>query len=302
MLFGNQHTQKIILEKAFEIAEKEKIQIVFGAMVGSISQGVHSVDSDYDTRFLYINSDFPKKIYYPNEYKEDELVKRYYPEEETFYDKIPFWELTSFLQFLREPSIDKKYSVGLYNLIGWTFKSPYIWDPYGLSNKIVPYLKSVFNQDPELKYHISKIDEFFSSDSDEILVKNYLYSIISAASIQYILKYDDFPPVHILTLMNLEDNVIVREKVYDFIIYIRNESKRICEVNKKVELQYTHYKMKVKHDKQIDQYIEYWCQKGVEELGDKSRRMLEVSDNKIINIYDLISLSINEGIIENICK
>ena len=301
MLFGNQGTQKIILEKAFEIAEKENVRIVFGAMVGSISQGVHSVDSDYDTRFLYVNPDFPKKIYNPNEYQEDMLVKRYYPEFETFYDKIPFWELTSFVQFLREPSIDKKYSVGLYNLIGWTFKSPYVWDPYGLSNKMIPLLKTFFNQELELKYHISKIEEFFSKDSNDILVKDYLYSVISAASIQYILKYDDFPPIHIMTLMNLEDDEKIREKVYDYITYMRNESSRLREEKKDAGLKYSHYIMKVKRNEQVDRYIEEWYRKGGEAIN-KAKKVIEISEERISRIYDVINFSLNEGIIENICK
>lgn len=194
MLFGNEKIQNIICNKAKDLAGEINGKIIFGAMVGSISQGVQAVDSDYDTRFLYIRNDFPENILQPDACKETDIVMRYYPKEETFYDKIPLWEFTSFLQFIATPSIDSQFSVGLHHNIAWTFLSPYVWDPFGLSIKLSPMIYRACNVQYELGYHLSRIEEFFQRGED-ILIKNYLYSFIAAASINYIKREFTYAPI-----------------------------------------------------------------------------------------------------------
>ena len=76
MLFGTLELQREVLEQAQKYAEKESMKLIFGAMVGSVSKGLHYADSDYDTRFLYLRNDFPEKICVPCEMQEKELVKR----------------------------------------------------------------------------------------------------------------------------------------------------------------------------------------------------------------------------------
>lgn len=298
MLYGKKVVQEEVLKKALEIAKQKDVKIIYGAMVGSISQGVHSFDSDYDTRFLYVHKDFPQKIYNPIEHKEEDLVIRYFPKEELYFDKIPLWEFTSFIQFLKNPIINGRYSAGLYHILGWTFLSPYNWDPYGLTTRLMPYLKKLYRPKDEIQYQLSRIDEFFLDD-EEMLIKNYLYCVISAASIKYIQNYRQFPPVDIVSLMHIPECMMIRERVFDLIEEMRRQSRDFFESSVHPKLKGAHYKMRVKRIQILDDFIkkEYTHGKEVE------KKLIHPIDNDnidsiIADIYGIVFSSIGE---EGIC-
>lgn len=201
MLFGDKELQERVLLEAHEFAEKNDIKLIFGAMVGSISQGFQYADSDYDTRFLFLRRDFPEKICIPSEMTEKELVLRYYPVDKV-YEWIPFWEATSFLQFLYRPSFKNDFSVGLYNIVGWTFLSPYVWDPYGLQNRLVPLMNRIFRPDYEISYHRKVIAKYrVNLNQDHAVAKEYLYALHAAATIEWCLRFNEQPPVYFETLL-----------------------------------------------------------------------------------------------------
>ena len=156
MLFGGTIIQHQIIEDAKKYANENGYELIYGAMVGGISKGLQYSDSDYDTRFLYLNKGQLDKIYLPWNEKEDDLKHRCYFDDKP-YEWIPLWEFTSFIQFLKNPAFDGKVSFGLYNVVGWTFQSPYAWDPYGLQMKICPLLNRAFRSDYFVPYHIEQI-------------------------------------------------------------------------------------------------------------------------------------------------
>ena len=201
MLYGSLERQELTLREAHKYAESIGAKLIFGAMVGSVSKNVQYADSDYDTRFLYLREDFPEKICVPSEMTEDELVKRYYPEDEVF-EWIPFWEATSFLQFLLTPSFKDDFSVGLYNIVGWTFQSPYVWDPYGLQNRLLPLMNKIFRSDYEIAYHKKEIERYREGLRQERAVaKDYLYTVHAAATIEWSMEYQEQPPIDLETLL-----------------------------------------------------------------------------------------------------
>lgn len=55
MLYGNENIQKEVLDRVKEFEEKYNRKVIFGAVLGSISQGKERYDSDYDSRFLYLD-------------------------------------------------------------------------------------------------------------------------------------------------------------------------------------------------------------------------------------------------------
>ena len=55
MLFGTEELQKKLMEEVMACEKEKHMKVVYGALVGSISKGLQLIDSDYDTRFLYIN-------------------------------------------------------------------------------------------------------------------------------------------------------------------------------------------------------------------------------------------------------
>lgn len=201
MLFGSIELQNDVLQQAKEYADLHDMTLVYGAMVGSISKGLQYADSDYDTRFLFLRKDFPEKICIPSEMKETELVKRYYPEGKV-YEWIPFWELTSFLQFLDKPSFLNDFSVGLYNIVGWTFMSPYIWDPYGLQSKLMPLINMAFNEKYEIKYHKGIIEKYIPEfGRSKVISKSYLNALHAAATIEWSMIFHTSPPIDLQTLL-----------------------------------------------------------------------------------------------------
>lgn len=201
MLYGSRERQELALREAHQYAESIGAKLIFGAMVGSVSKNIQYADSDYDTRFLYLREDFPEKICVPSEMTEEELVKRYYPEDEVF-EWIPFWEATSFLQFLLVPSFKDDFSVGLYNIVGWTFQSPYVWDPYGLQNRLMPLINKIFRCDYEVACHKKVIEKYREGlRLERVVTKDYLYAVHAAATIEWSLRYQEQPPINLETLL-----------------------------------------------------------------------------------------------------
>ena len=296
MLFGTLELQGDVLEQAQRYAETENIKLIFGAMVGSVSKGLHYADSDYDTRFLYLRKDFPQKICIPSEMKEEELVKRYYPENKV-YEWIPFWEATSFLQFLVEPSFKDDFSVGLYNIVGWTFLSPYIWDPYGLQGKLMPLINKIFCREYEIAYHKKVLEKYIVEfGKDMIITKSYLYAVHAAATIEWSIKYNEQPPIHLQTLLC----GLKRYNVWDEVRMILEEARKVSRehyVYGSTQLHDSHFTITSTRNNVIEEYT-------YEIIGTISTYVLEGNVPKgfqgtINDMYDIIYESVfnNEKIL-----
>ncbi len=255
MLFGTLELQREVLEQAQKYAEKESMKLIFGAMVGSVSKGLHYADSDYDTRFLYLRNDFPEKICVPCEMQEKELVKRYYPKNKV-YEWIPFWEATSFLQFLINPSFKDDFSVGLYNIVGWTFLSPYIWDPYGLQSKLMPLVNKIFCREYEISYHKKILDKYITEfGKDMVITKSYLYSVHAAATVEWSMKFNEQPPIHLQTLLY----GLNRRKVWSAVKEILDNAREIARenyANSSIKLHGSHFEVKSVYNKVIEEYVD----------------------------------------------
>lgn len=293
MLFGNENFICKVLGDAQMFAKKNNMRLIYGAMVGSISKGLQNYDSDYDTRFLYINNDFPQKIIYPNDVKEAEIVKRYYPDDELPYEWIPCWEATSFFQFLNCPSIDGKHSVGLYNVVGWTMLSPYTWDPYGLQAKILPLISNNVKERYLLQYNLQLLNKYYNTLED-IVLKDYLYSIYSAAAIEWVVQRHIFPPVYYMTLFEIIEDENVRKEIIQLINELYTEKTEKQKIRHS-----THFNVCTKHRKVLDGFIENEISvaRDIVERGIGT----EVPDNKDIQlIYRIIESSMEECMISGV--
>lgn len=244
MLYGNQKTQNEILHQVKNFENSYNKKVVFGAVLGSISQGIERYDSDYDSRFLYFDpmvqdckgSDMPTGDLY-----EDQIHQCYIPkggviggasyrngslsladrDKELFYDKIAFWELTSFIGFLVEPKIEGIISANLYHTVNWTFYSPFCWDPYGLKNKISYLIDEMFIPEYEIQFYCSYIQKAIKKKS--VSLKEYLCSIYYALAIEYTIKHNRFAPIYFRSLLatcnddKLKNAIFCLEKrYYDF--------------------------------------------------------------------------------------
>jgi len=228
MLFGSEEQINDCLHEAQQFAKQNNMKLVFGAMVGSVSKDLQYISSDYDTRFLYLREDYPEKVCLPWEMTEDELVKRYYPQNKVF-EWIPFWELTSFLNFLYEPSFKNDFSVGLYNIVGWTIKSPFTWDPYGLKSKLSPILDLCFNKNFEISYHMSILKRQHNDwEKEKIESRRWLDSLHAAATIEWCIEYNNQPPIDIHSLLLGLRHSDLHEIVKDIFASARNEMRALA--------------------------------------------------------------------------
>lgn len=215
MLYGTEDIQKEILDKVNRFEVENNAKVIFGSMVGSISKGMERYDSDYDTRFLYLdksNSGFLRYDRIKDNLAERDIHKCYIPEvKNLFYDKIAFWELTSFINFLRNPSLDGKFSVGLYHIVNWTFNSPYCYDPYGIKSKIIYMLDAMFQKNYELIYYKNYIEKCLSKEPP--FLREYLYSSYYAIAMLFCMKYNRFAPVYFPTLLEFCENERVKIEI-----------------------------------------------------------------------------------------
>lgn len=223
MLYGNKYIQDEILDQVKLFEEKYNKKVIFGAMVGSISKGVERYDSDYDTRFLYLDQSEHGVVRWDKieDIKENQIHICYIPErlscyvgggdyrrkhreydladKSYFYDKIGFWELTSFIGFLRNPRLDNKFLVELCHIVAWTFNSPFCWDPYGIASKVNSLLDEMFVPEYEIQYYRNYI--LRAREREPMRAREYLYSAYYALAIEYCLKYNKFAPVYFQSLL-----------------------------------------------------------------------------------------------------
>ncbi len=289
MLFGNKEMQENI-QKEIAVCEKELgITVIFGANVGGISKGLQYKDSDYDTRFLYIEDDFPEKIRFPEKVAEKEIIYRKYFED-TPYEWIPFWEFSSFMQFLINPSIDYKFSAGLYNVVGWTFLSPYSYDPYGIQMKIFPLIQKLFHKEICIAYH-KKFMESFSLDGETIVAKDYIYALHSALSINWMDKYNEYPPIYMRTL--LADVPEIYDEVCNAINKFQFEAGEFVNSSSNGKLHDTHYKIMTNHIPVVDDYLEMTKRKW-RHFKESNLTEEEANRNAIIikEIYNIVKTSV----------
>lgn len=290
MLFGTEIQQKDIIKQANKFADSNGMKLVFGAMVGSVSKGLQYADSDYDTRFLYLREDFPQKICIPSQMSEEELVKRYYFTEKV-YEWIPFWEMTSFLQFLDNPSFFNDFSVGLYNIVGWTFMSPYVWDPYGIQSKLMPLMNTIFNSKYEVAYH-SKVLEKYRPEfgKEQVITKSYLYAVHAAATIEWSIVYNVQPPIDLQSLLIGLNHIDVWTEVEKILKDAREQVRRDFVLGN-TELHDAHFSIATPKNKIIEAYV----QQAMELQCPVEKVDREQCKNIINNMYDIIYRSVYEN-------
>lgn len=236
MLFGPKSLRDEFVRDIEIFSEKEEIIPIFATVLSSIACGTQTKGSDYDARGLYIEKDSTKR-YDPRLCKESELRKRFYPEEEKLYDWIGMWEYSSFFQFLATPSFQGDFSEGLYRNVPLTLYSPYTWDPYGIIQKIDPFVRECYNPLYMTKsclkefyrfYHGKAIDYFhkeemkpkFSPDDSRIPTSYYLKAIHEMLCIDWMMEYNSFHPWYFKSMLP----VLPRE--------VSEEIQRIIEVSK----------------------------------------------------------------------
>ena len=56
MIFGRKEYREKLEKTVFEIAQKLDITVIYAGVVGSISRGISTFDSDYDVKCLFVKN------------------------------------------------------------------------------------------------------------------------------------------------------------------------------------------------------------------------------------------------------
>lgn len=283
MLFGNEKFKERVLNEAQKFAGENNYELIYGAVIGSISKGLQYEDSDFDSRFLYIDKG-NRDCLRPTIQEKDLFYK------DSVFDVIHFWDLFSVIQFLREPQYEGKVSYETYNAVGWTLQSPYVWDPYGLQMKLVPLINSLFRKDYLIPYHIEQIKIKFSEES-QIVIKKYLYAIYAALCIKWACEKESFPPVYMRTLLSSVAPISIKKKVIDMIDLSKKLSKEYLANPSEMSMRTTHNMGKISHDPEIDEFIREMLQQSEQMKPDNIHD--EILQDKIDGIYDILRHSLN---------
>jgi predicted nucleotidyltransferase len=212
MLYGSRLFINDLMQEVTNVETERDIKIIFGSTIGSISRGTQRYTSDYDVRFLYVdrNHNFIDRC---DRHTEDRIRYRKFNDNKA-YNCIAFWEASAFLNFLHEPYINQGIQYKLARNVIWSFFSPYQFDPYGISAKILPLLTKVVNIDCEINHYYSLLGDYCQTRDPFVSLNDYFQVIHAYLSLLWIKQERTIPPLHIVTLMSLADNVI-----YDHINY-----------------------------------------------------------------------------------
>lgn len=267
MLYGTASIQNELIDTAKCFAEKNNLLLIYGATIGSVSKGVNLPDSDYDARFLYLEKDTLGKIYLPWDTPEDKLHLKFRPEsgrnkENTVLDDcMPFWEATSFFQFLKRPSYNEQISLGLYNTFAWTLLSPYAWDPYGLQQKILPLMNKVFNAHWQFEWHKAIVSEFTNNSSTVCSWKEYFKAIYSSLALFHISENKKFCPVYLPTLICQRRDSELRHILFEMLDTAYESRNKTAILNEKVN-------MMIKSSLQLQLHEEYKSKDYIDSILD----------------------------------
>ena len=256
MLFGNKDFVEGYIAKGSELAGGK--EIVYGVTLGSIAKGIQRLDSDYDARLFTFEKD-----------KITEAVKngtadvkwiddaiRHIPgdsENNTlYYDKIPVWELNSFLDMLIDPRSEiRAIPVMQYYQVYYTFAAPYQYDPYGLCEKLSPIAWSVMDRHLLLESFEKDLKRRYTFREDgTISSRDYLKTMYNLLSQKWVLELSDRPPVYLESLYYLVDDEAVIEKLREIYTGLVKDALEEEKYQRKVSKYYY-----MPADKALDDYI-----------------------------------------------
>lgn len=263
MLFGNKEFTEKFIEDVLNVAKKKGLKVVYGSLIGSLPQGIQCYDSDYDSVFLYIREDFFEKIVDADKSTYEEVLYRFYPEDSLcVWDSITYRELSSFLGFLNNPSIQgENRDYGLYYYFAEVFMSPYTWDPYGLQMKILPLIQKCYNHKMMITAFLNRIKLLEGKGYCDIgkagiyNYKFYLRRALYTFFLEWVLQNRTFAPTYIDTVLSVSQNVDAVIEYKKLLQIFRELDVKNCNEMKLTIIKEAHLSLEVEENTIIENYI-----------------------------------------------
>lgn len=155
MLYGEIDFIEELMLRVKEMEEEHGFKIIGGSTIGSISKGIKRKDSDYDIRFMYINSS--GKLLTASERHVGKKIRVRRFSESDIYDCVPCWEISAFINFMSEPYIDGSPKYHLIRNVIWSFQSMYEYDPFGIMKQIRENVLSMVDIEWEKNFFYEKL-------------------------------------------------------------------------------------------------------------------------------------------------
>lgn len=241
MLYGSKTFREGLMKCVNRIEDRKCFKTIFGSTIGSISKGTERYSSDYDVRFLYVDKMY-RLLDKHDRHTEDKIRYRVFSKSKS-YNCIAFWEVSAFLNFLCEPYIDNDMQYKLVRNVLHTFLSPYQYDPFGISFKILPILNKIINLEYEIKYHYDILTRFIAIGRNNVMIFQYFNAVHAYLSLKWIKDESSLPPMYIITLLTIADDEL------------NSEVHSILEMNQKEQDKNIDY-VKIKVGKSIVEQIE----------------------------------------------
>ncbi|MDM5335605.1 nucleotidyltransferase domain-containing protein [Ureibacillus composti] len=204
--------KNIILKKLEEIEEKFQVKILYAAECGSRAWGVHSKDSDYDVRFIYIHQpDYYLSIDPQGLGSKRDVIEL--PINENL--DINGWEITKALRLFRKSNP---------SLFEWLNSSIIYYQKYSFVNLIRALECEVFEPSTMLTHYLNMAKRNYEKylQGSEVRTKLYLYVLRPILACKWIVEYGKVPPIRFNelldriipeSLLKLEINFLLRRKM-----------------------------------------------------------------------------------------
>ncbi len=176
-----------ILEKLKEVEREHNVRVLFAVESGSRAWGFASPDSDYDVRFVYMQS---KESY------------------------LSLWESKDTIEFMTDDDLDgsgwdlrkatKLMAKTNASFLGWLF-SPIVYLDRGNTLAEMKELAMVNFNPVAGFYHFHSMNKGFDDllDTENMTLKSYFYAIRTALCANWILKEERVAPVNFRELYSL---------------------------------------------------------------------------------------------------
>ena len=118
--------------------------------------------------------------------------------------------------------------------------------------------QKIFHKDYCISYHKNLLASF-PLEGDIIVAKDYMYALHAALTINWIEKYNEYPPIYIKTL--LADEPRIYAEVCEIIKGFQKEAAEFVDKSTNGKLHDTHFKIMTKHIDIVDEYLEMTSEK-----------------------------------------
>ena len=205
--------------RCFEKLHNKKV--VFGSTIGSISRGLNVKTSDYDVRFLFVDSQLG--ISSEKTWHNENYIRHRIFDEQSKCNCIALWDLGAFLNFVHEPYIDKEPSYKLVHNVVWTLFSPFSFDPLGIKALMQDGIHSAELLDSEYTYNLIEANKYFGEFEETESFKSFIFCTYHYCAATKIENEKRLPGIHVYDLLT-----ILPTKMREFILDKLSEYRKGC--------------------------------------------------------------------------